>query len=81
MNRLYSTKSNKSNMTWTIKSENKELTEQEMQYISDFVPDVWHDPNFGIDMCYDQKMPSGRWISGIGFSKDRTVACACVCCW
>ena len=78
MNRLYSIKSNNSDITWTIKSENKDLTKEEIKYISDFMPDIWHDPNFEIYMCYDKKMPSGRWISEIRFSKDRTTAFAYV---
>lgn len=64
------------NATWKISG--SYLTDEEVEFVKNFDPPVYHNDRECYLWAFDTKMPSGRWLENMRFNNDLTQVTAWV---
>lgn len=76
-NLLLNISSNIADCVWNIDAR-KALDNNDVDFIKNFAPAIYHNDAECYLWAFDEKLPSGRWLENIRFSNDFTSATALI---
>lgn len=64
-------------VVWNIET-NTSLNKDDIYFIENFNPTIYHNDQTCKLWCFDEKLPSGLWLENITFNNEITVAKALI---